>query len=377
MLERISYLVYYISYFNFKIDEVYNLSKKLDENRIKEGVGGQAVIEGIMLRNRSHYVVAVRKPDKQIDFIKASIPENKNKLSKMPFIRGIVNFVDMMKLGYKTLVFSANTAGIEEENNKKDNKPKSEKSDSIAMTLSMLVSLAFAVGLFIALPYFITTLIGIDEKSNFVVFNLVRGCIKLSIFVLYLLIISFFKDIKRVFEYHGAEHMVVNAYEHGLDPDTGNIRDYTTIHPRCGTTFMFLVLTVSILLYMFTSYFVYTYIYASYTPTKIVGNLTVLAINIILLPIVSGISYEILKLGFKFYNFPLMRLAILPGLALQKITTRRPQDDEIEVALFALSKLLDTSIENRTEEEVQADIKKALEINDNIKDNATEEKLCV
>ena len=157
----------------------------------------------------------------------------------------------------------------------------------------------------------------------------------------------------------------------------GNIRDYTTIHPRCGTTFMFLVLTVSILLYMFTSYFVYTYIYASYTPPKIVGNLTVLAINIILLPIVSGISYEILKLGFKFYNFPLMRLAILPGLALQKITTRRPQDDEIEVALFALSKLLDTSIEKRTEEEVQADIKKSLENNDNIKDNATEEKLCV
>ena len=128
---------------------------------------------------------------------------------------------------------------------------------------------------------------------------------------------------------------------------------------------------------MFTSYFVYTYIYASYTPPKIVGNLTVLAINIILLPIVSGISYEILKLGFKFYNFPLMRLAILPGLALQKITTRRPQDDEIEVALFALSKLLDTSIEKRTEEEVQADIKKSLENNDNIKDNATEETLCV
>ncbi|MEI0702245.1 DUF1385 domain-containing protein [Brachyspira intermedia] len=353
------------------------MNKQLDENRIKEGVGGQAVIEGIMLRNKSHYVVAVRKPDKQIDFIKAAIPENKNKLSKMPFIRGVVNFVDMMRLGYKTLVFSANTAGIEEESNKKDSKPKSEKSENIAMTLSMLVSLAFAVGLFIALPYFITTLIGIDEKSNFVVFNLVRGCIKLSIFVLYLLIISFFKDIKRVFEYHGAEHMVVNAYEHGLDPDTGNIRDYTTIHPRCGTTFMFLVLTVSILLYMFTSYFVYTYIYTSYTPPKIVGNLTVLAINIILLPIVSGISYEILKLGFKFYNFPLMRLAILPGLALQKITTRRPQDDEIEVALFALSKLLDTSIEKRTEEEVQADIKKSLENNDNIKDNATEEKLCV
>ena len=239
------------------------------------------------------------------------------------------------------------------------------------MTLSMLVSLAFAVGLFIALPYFITTLIGINEKEHFVIFNLARGAIKLAIFVIYLLVISFFKDIKRVFEYHGAEHMVVNAYEHGLNPDTGNIREYTTIHPRCGTTFMFLVLTVSILLYMFTSYFVYTYIYASYTPPKLIGNLTVLAINIILLPIVSGISYEILKLGFKFYNFPLMRLAILPGLLLQKITTRRPQDDEIEVALFALSKLLDNSVENRTEEDVQNDIKKS-EGQSNL-----EEKLCV
>ncbi|WP_028328439.1 DUF1385 domain-containing protein [Brachyspira alvinipulli] len=348
------------------------MNRKLDENRIKEGVGGQAVIEGIMLRNKSHYVVAIRKPDKQIDFIKQSIPENKNKLSKMPFFRGIVNFIDMMKLGYKTLVFSANTAGIEEEKkDTKKTKEKSEKNDNIAMTLSMLVSLAFAVGLFIALPYFITTLIGINEKENFVIFNLARGGIKLAIFVLYLLIISFFKDIKRVFEYHGAEHMVVNAYEHGLDPDTGNIRDYTTIHPRCGTTFMFLVLTVSILLYMFTSYFVYTYIYASYTPPKIIGNLTVLAINIILFPIVSGISYEILKLGFKFYNFPLMRLAILPGLLLQKITTRRPQDDEIEVALFALSKLLDSSVANRTEEDVQNDIKKA-ENQSNL-----EEKLCV
>ncbi len=346
---------------------IYTLNKKLDENRIKEGVGGQAVIEGIMLRNKSHYVVAVRKPDKQIDYIKESVPENKNKLSKMPFFRGIVNFIDMMKLGYKTLVFSANTSGIEieEETNNKSN-------DNIAMTMSMLISLAFAVGLFIALPYFITTLIGIDEKTNFVVFNLVRGGIKLSIFVLYLLIISFFKDIKRVFEYHGAEHMVVNAYEHGLNPDKNNIRDYTTIHPRCGTTFMFLVLTVSILLYMFTSYFVYTYIYASYTPAKIIGNLTVLGINIMLLPIVSGISYEILKLGFKFYNFPLMRLAILPGLLLQKITTRVPQDDEIEVALFALNKLLDASVENRTEEEVQADIKKISE-----NDNNAEEKLCV
>lgn len=333
------------------------MASKLDENRIKQGVGGQAVIEGIMLRNKTHYVVAVRKPNKKIDFIKHKIEANTNKLSKMFFFRGIVNFVDMMKLGYKTLVFSANTAGLEEEK-KELSKEENSKKESAAMTLSMLVSLAFAVGLFIALPYFITTLIGINEKENVILFNLTRGVIKLAIFIGYLLIISLFSDVRRVFEYHGAEHMVVNAYEHGLNPDINNIRDYTTIHPRCGTTFMFLVLTVSILLYMFTSYFVYSYIYSSYTPPKILGNLTVLAMNIILLPIVSGISYELLKLGFIFYNFPLMRLAILPGLLLQKITTKRPKDDELEVALFALNKLLDNSVEERSEEEVKADIEK-------------------
>lgn len=343
---------------------------KLDENRIKEGVGGQAVIEGIMLRNKTHYVVSVRKPNNEIDFIKYRIPENKNKLSKMIFFRGIVNFIDMMKLGYKTLMFSANTAGLEEEiENKKENTKKeetSEKKQNAAMTVSMLISLAFAIGLFIALPYFIVNLIGIDEKNHVVSFNLLRGAIKLCIFIAYLLVISFFKDIKRVFQYHGAEHMVVNAYEHGLNPNKENIRDFTTIHPRCGTTFMFLVLTVSIILYMFTSYFVYSFIYSSFIPPKIVGNITVLIINIALLPIVSGISYELLKLGFRFYNFPLMRLAILPGLLLQKITTRIPEDDEIEVALFSLNKLLDNSIESRTEEEVKADIEKekAKELND-------------
>ena len=341
---------------------------KLDENRIKEGVGGQAVIEGIMLRNKTHYVVSVRKPTNEIDFIKYRIPENKNKLSKMIFFRGIVNFIDMMKLGYKTLMFSANTAGLEEEiENKKENTKKeetSEKKQNAAMTVSMLISLAFAIGLFIALPYFIVNLIGIDEKSHVISFNLLRGAIKLCIFIAYLLVISFFKDIKRVFQYHGAEHMVVNAYEHGLNPNKENIRDFTTIHPRCGTTFMFLVLTVSIILYMFTSYFVYSFIYSSFTPPKIVGNITVLIINIALLPIVSGISYELLKLGFRFYNFPLMRLAILPGLLLQKITTRIPEDDEIEVALFSLNKLLDNSIESRTEEEVKADIEKEKALND-------------
>lgn len=321
------------------------MKKKLDENRIKEAVGGQAVIEGVMLRNKSHYVVAVRKPDNTLDYIKEPVEENKSKLSKIFFVRGVYNFINMMKLGYKTLVFSANTAMPESE--------KKEEVTPFAMTLTMIVSLLIAVGLFIALPYFTVNLIGIDEKNNVVLFNIVRGALKISIFVIYLLFISRFKDIKRVFEYHGAEHMVVNAYEHGYNPNKENIKEYTTIHPRCGTTFLFLVLSISIILYVFTSYFVYSVIYVNGVPNKIIGNITVLAINIFLLPVVAGISYEVLKLGFKWYSFPLMRLVILPGLLLQKITTKKPNEEELNVALFALEKLLDTSVDRRCESEVR------------------------
>lgn len=321
------------------------MEEKLDKERIKEGIGGQAVIEGIMLRNKTHYVVAVRKPDSEIDYIKKPINDKSNKLSKTLFVRGIVNFLSMMKLGYSTLVFSANIALPEGE--------KKEEITPLAMSLTLLSSLAIAIGLFIALPYFATSIIGIDEKSNVVLFNITRGLIKIAIFVSYLLIISLFKDVRRVFEYHGAEHMVVNAYEHGKHPNKENILEYTTIHPRCGTTFLFLVLSVSIVIYMFTSYFVHSVIFASGAPSKIIANLTVLSINILFLPIVSGISYELLKVGFKLNRFKLARLLISPGLLLQRITTKRPKDDEIEVALFALKKLLDNSIMLRTESDIE------------------------
>ncbi len=321
------------------------MTNKLDKERIKEGIGGQAVIEGIMLRNKTHYVVAVRKPDNKIDYIKDIVKDEGSKLSKTPFIRGVVNFVSMMKLGYSTLIFSANISLPEGE--------KKEEITPLAMTLTLLSSLLIAVSLFIALPYVATTLLGIDEKSNIVLFNITRGLIKIAIFVSYLLIISLFKDIRRVFEYHGAEHMVVNAYEHGKYPTKENIVDYTTIHPRCGTTFLFLVLSVSIVLYMFTSYFVYSVVFASGVPNKIIGNLTVLSINILFLPIVSGISYELLKIGFKLNKFKAGQLFILPGLLLQKITTKMPKEDEIEVALFALEKLLDNSVMIRTESDIE------------------------
>ena len=321
------------------------MTNKLDKERIKEGIGGQAVIEGIMLRNKTHYVVAVRKPDNKIDYIKDIIKDESSKFSKTPFIRGVVNFVSMMKLGYSTLIFSANISLPEGE--------KKEEITPLAMTLTLLSSLLIAVSLFIALPYLVTNLLGIDEKSNIVLFNITRGLIKIAIFVSYLLVISLFKDIRRVFEYHGAEHMVVNAYEHGKYPTKENIVDYTTIHPRCGTTFLFLVLSVSIVLYMFTSYFVYSVVFASGVPNKIIGNLTVLSINILFLPIVSGISYELLKLGFKLNKFKAGQLFILPGLLLQKITTKMPKEDEIEVALFALEKLLDNSVLTRTESDIE------------------------
>ena len=319
------------------------MKKELDKSRVVQGVGGQAVIEGIMLRNKTDYVVAVRKPDKSLTYIKKPVKENKNPMSKWIFIRGIINLFSMVKMGYSTLVYSANASLQEGE--------KKEEISPLGMTISMVISLVFAVGIFVILPYVTTSLLGIDEKSSPVAFNMLRGAIKLLIFILYLFCMHFFKDIRRVFEYHGAEHMVVNAFEHGENPNKENIKKYTTIHPRCGTTFLFLVLSISIILYMFTSYFVYNIVYANGAPSEIIARTTVVAFNIMLLPLVSGISYELLRLGFRFGSFPLVRIIILPGLLLQKITTKRPDDEEIEVALFALNKLLDTSVAYKNEDD--------------------------
>ncbi len=319
------------------------MKPQLDKDRITEGVGGQAVIEGIMLRNKTHYVVACRRPDNTLTYIKKPVPENKNPAAKWIFVRGVVNLFAMLKLGYSTLVYSAN-----------ENLKEGEKKEEITtkgMTISMIISMLFAMGIFVVLPYIVTNLLGIDEKTSPIVFNILRGGIKICIFILYLGFMHFFKDIRRVFEYHGAEHMVVNAYEHGENPNKDNIKSYTTIHPRCGTTFMFLVLSISVVLYMFTSYFVYNVIYAEGAPSATIARATVVLCNIALLPFVSGISYEVLKLGFRFNNFPLIKLIVLPGLLLQRITTKKPADDEIEVALFALERLLDTSVDYKAEDD--------------------------
>ncbi len=319
------------------------MKPQLDKNRITEGVGGQAVIEGIMLRNKTHYVVACRRPDDMLTYIKKPVPENNIPAAKWIFVRGVANLFAMLKLGYSTLVYSANE-------NLKEGETKEEITTK-GMTISMIISMLFAMGIFVVLPYLVTNLLGIDEKNDPILFNILRGGIKICIFILYLGFMHFFKDIRRVFEYHGAEHMVVNAYEHGENPNKDNIRNYTTIHPRCGTTFMFLVLSISIVLYMFTSYFVYNVIYAEGAPSALIARITVVLCNIALLPVVSGISYEVLKLGFRFNNFPLIKLIVLPGLLLQRITTKKPADDEIEVALYALERLLDTSVDYKGEDD--------------------------
>lgn len=323
------------------------MKQELDKNRITEGVGGQAVIEGIMLRNKSHYVVACRKPDKSLTYIKKPVPENKNPAAKWIFIRGVVNLFMMLKLGYSTLVYSAN-----------ENLDEGEEKEQITtkgMTVSMIISMLFAMGIFVVLPYLVTNLLGINEQNDPILFNILRGGIKIGIFILYLCFMHCLKDIRRVFQYHGAEHIVVNAYEHGETPDKENIKKYSTIHPRCGTTFMFLVLSISIILYMFTSYLVYNVIYANGIPSAMIARITVVLCNIALFPVVSGISYEVLKLGFRFNNFPLIKLIILPGLLLQRITTKKPDEDQVEVALYALDRLLDTSVDYKSEDDDAGD----------------------
>ncbi len=272
------------------------MEKDLDKNRISEGVGGQAVIEGIMLRNKTHYVVAVRKENKTLTYIKDRVKENTNIMSKWIFVRGVVNLFTMVKMGYSTLVYSANQSLKEGE--------KKEELTTSGMTISMIISMLLGIGIFIILPYVVTNLLGINEKNDPILFNILRGGIKLVIFTLYILSMRLFKDIRRVYEYHGAEHIVVNAYEHGETPDKENVRKYTTIHPRCGSTFLFLVLSISIVLYMFTSYFVYNVVYANGYPSEIVARATVVGFNILLLPVVSGISYELCDSAWRFLFLP-------------------------------------------------------------------------
>ena len=290
-------------------------------------IGGQAVLEGIMMRNGGRYSVAVRKPDGDIEVdirqYKSIIPW-KTPL-KIPFIRGIFNFVDSLVLGMKTLTFSASFFEEEEEELLTEAEAKKrEKNEKIMMNLTVVLSVIIAAGLFMVLPYYLSGLVKHYTDSRMVM-TVCEGLIRVGLFLLYIALISRMKDIQRTFMYHGAEHKCINCIEHGLPLTVENVRKSSRQHKRCGTSFLFLVLAISIVLLLL--------IHVDSAVMRVV-------VRILLLPVIAGISYEVLKLAGRSDNI-LINLISSPGLAIQKLTTKEPDDDMIEVAIQAVEAVFD------------------------------------
>ncbi len=278
-------------------------------------VGGQALIEGVMMRNGNKIATAVIQGDNiKVKAFKVKPLSSRNKLFSLPFIRGVFNLIDMTYIGMKEMIWSANESAGESD----------EKLETKEIVISIGFSIVFALLLFKVLPLGITKLLHTNDiiGDSAIIFNLIDGLIRISVFLLYIYIVSLFPDIRRVFEYHGAEHMTVNCYEAGEKLTIKNARKYTTIHSRCGTSFLFIVLIFAILIF-------------SIVPIELPFFLLLFARLPFLFPI-AGVAYEVLKLSAKYEGNPFFKALILPGLLFQKITTKTPDNRQIEVAIAAL-----------------------------------------
>jgi uncharacterized protein YqhQ len=303
-------------------------------------VGGQAVIEGVMMRGADNLATAIRRKDGSIELYKQPFTSitSRNKILGLPLIRGFISLIEMMLIGFKTLTFSANRFEhdlLEEERQKgKETKEKTKAAQKTEELFSYVFAFGLAFLLFGLLPYKLGDWIGLS-KQNFY-FNLFAGSIRIVFFVLYVWLISLMKDIKRLFRYHGAEHKNVNAFEHETPLEIAEIQKWTTIHPRCGTSFMFFVLLIAILVFSITDTLVAAFILHKPVPT-----LLRLGYHFLLIPLVSGISYEFLKFSGRNISHPIVKIFTAPGMALQRITTQPPDDEMIEVALVAMKAALD------------------------------------
>ncbi len=293
------------------------------------GIGGQAVLEGVMMKNGDKYAVAVRKPDGGIDFNVEDYPGvlAGNKLKKIPFVRGIFNFVDSMILGTRCLNYSASFYEEEEEETSVDkalDKVSGGNGEKVLTTFVTILSVAMAVGIFIVLPYFLSGLLK-DYIRNESLMTIIEGGIRIVIFILYILAISLMKDIRRLFMYHGAEHKCINCMEHGRPLTVRNVKRSSRQHKRCGTSFIFFVFIVSIVLFFFI---------------QVDNTLQKVVLRILLIPVVAGISYEIIRLAGRSNNI-LVRILSAPGLLVQKLTTKEPDEKMIEVAIAAVEAVFD------------------------------------
>jgi len=294
------------------------------------GIGGQAVLEGVMMKNKDDYAVAIRKPngeiDVEVDVFRGTL--HGKKITKIPFIRGVFNFIDSMRLGMKTINYSASFYDDEEVKetvvDKALDKLSGGKGEKIMTAFVTILSVALAVGLFILLPYFLSSMLD-DYVRNASLLALIEGAIRIVIFLVYIVAISLMKDIHRLYQYHGAEHKCINCIEKGRPLTVHNVMRSSRIHKRCGTSFMFLVVFVSIILFFFI---------------RVDNPAYRILFRIALIPVIAGISYEIIRLAGRSNNF-LVLLISAPGLLLQRLTTKEPDESMVEVAIASVEAIFD------------------------------------
>ena len=303
-------------------------------------IGGQAVMEGVMMRGPYKTAVAVRKPDKEIT---VKIDENgvktRAKFFKLPIIRGCVNFVDSLVIGMKALTYSAEFVDLEDEEESESKFDKwleeklGDKIKDVVIYVAVALSIVMSVGLFMLLPAFLTGLIEAIPQLQFITgtqtfTSVFEGIIRMAIFLGYMILVSQMKEIKRVFEYHGAEHKTIACYEAGEELTVENVKKHQRFHPRCGTSFLVFVMIISVIVYAFLPRFDEF--------SKVVAILLRLGTRILCLPIIAGISYEIIKWAGRSKNACVTFLS-KPGIWLQKLTTREPDETQIEVAIAAMT----------------------------------------
>ncbi len=294
------------------------------------GIGGQAVLEGIMMKNQDLYAVAVRKPDGKIEIDTQEYHGvlHGSKIKKVPFIRGVFNFVDSLILGMRTLTYSASFYEDEQAKetltDKAMNKVFGDKAEKILMGFTVALSIVLAVAIFMILPFYLS---GLFESyvRNASLLALIEGIIRIIIFLVYVVAISLMKDIKRVYMYHGAEHKCINCIEHGHVLNVHNVKKSSRLHRRCGTSFLLIVMIVSVVLFIFI---------------RVDNPLLRLGLRLLLIPVIAGISYEFIRLAGRSEN-ALVKLLSAPGLLLQKLTTKEPTEDMIEVAIKSVEAVFD------------------------------------
>ena len=321
---------------------MFSLMKEADSEEKIMPIGGQAVIEGVMMRSPERIATAVRRANGNIELkiheFKSLI--QRNKWLNVPIIRGAITLIEVMILGIKHLNYSADVAmkdaeelelaKKEKSKNKKKNKKTDKSKGMSTFTAITTVSFALLIGiaLFFAFPLFATTHLFNIEKEAFA-FNLVAGTIRIALFLVYIYLISLLKDVKQLFRYHGAEHKTIYAFESGEELTVENARRFTTLHPRCGTSFLVMVMIISLIFFSLLDSFIILFH----------GNITLLirlASHLPLIPLVGGLSYEAIKASAKNPNQTIVKTLIAPGLGLQRITTREPDDGMLEIAIVAL-----------------------------------------